>query len=66
MEYKIVHTTQGISIFEKEVNEAIRAGWQPLGGPFEETNYGPHQLCQAMIHPNKHERQWTEGGYIAR
>lgn len=45
MEFKIINANS-VSYLEKRVNEEIRKGWKPQGGPFSRKREG---VYQAMI-----------------
>jgi hypothetical protein len=48
MEYKIL-SNQSISLLEKDVKDAIRQGWIPLGAPFFNPHHGAYDAFnQAM------------------
>ena len=54
MDYKVIECGD-VETLEKEVNELIQEGWQPLGGvsaSYTSTEYSEDfVVCQAMIKP---------------
>jgi len=47
-EYKIIES-QNLGSLAKEVNAALKEGWQPLGAPFVHVSGAAVLCCQAMV-----------------
>jgi hypothetical protein len=62
MEYKIV-CDQSPDLLARTVNEHLKQGWQPVGGPFLNPYHGAYDAFnQALIRRTESPQQWTEGG----